>query len=509
MPEQPPAVPPEQPFPVEIPPMPTHQPTLWSRFGRPVVETVIPGLRERREQREQEALDAWHTQQEQLAALAREHARIEAEQRAEERRQAFLEHIGATVAVVNVYGANELHFVGQDGEPVAPPARLPQRGRVTTAFNTLTTMFLDAGEGTHHVRGIHERTGLWIGKIRTDSALLAGMLPPHLLNFSADKERIRFGNISVAGRQATADEREGYRQRMDTETARRRAEHDAERLDLTQYDHARIHVGGRRFCIPMDTPNAIMAARVIEAIAEIGKPEMVTAEIVSTAWAAMTTTERGLFAKEHEVLHQSGSAITGPALEILRKVTNKMVMTREPKGERFVIDNPPAIEFNMEPPATGPGALPMIPIFPPGTDRERIHQFLGHEIPADSVERARVVMDTINNTFHMGHSDAVELLSFIMDQNGKRALRAELEERETGLTMLQVLHRLHTRVRLSLGEAYASAHRARCIAGDRIVRGHRITLVSGGLSPYITKWYIGRFDERDRPDRASRSGGRA
>jgi hypothetical protein len=277
------------------------------------------------------------------------------------------------------------------------------------------------------------------------------------------------------------------------------AEELSAEIEFMRYDHARIAVNERDFYLPIEQPNSLLAARVLHALAQAGsKPHVEGRAIARTIWSEMPPTERVLFINRVSDLQRKSGVIDAGVLDILRRLTNRMGITRETSNERFKLERRSTVSLELVPPAEAdlPG---LIPIFPPGTLREKIYEFAGDTIPDEALATANdVLIDTLYGHSPLSQSQALDLLSFITARNGKRALRARLEDMGSDLTLESALEHLHGRIRSILGEAYASAYKSRMIAGNIATGQYKVRQISGrlpittkSLPAVVKRWYFG------------------
>ena len=260
-----------------------------------------------------------------------------------------------------------------------------------------------------------------------------------------------------------------------------------EELEFIRYDHALIVVNERRFCLPVDQPSSRLAARVLQALAQAGnKPYIEGRALAKTIWSEISLTERKLYTSKASDLQKRSGVIDKAVLDILRQLTNRMGITRETSNEKFKLEQRSSVSLEQVPPDEV-DLTRLIPIFPPNTLREKIYEFSGDTIPDEALTTAAEVLQ--NNVFGnaaCSQSQALGLLSFIADRNGKRALRAQLEVRDSDLTLESTLDYLHNKIHRILGEAYASSYQNRMVAGNIATGQHKVKHVSGDL-PIITK----------------------
>jgi hypothetical protein len=291
-----------------------------------------------------------------------------------------------------------------------------------------------------------------------------------------------------------------------TETPQKQAEGYEDITILLDQDHARISVtnirtGERLYYMPLDRGNALLAARIIATLqyhGNRGAGFVDGAKIVSSIWRQMPMAERELF-----LTRKSGtsSVIRMPVLSIMRKVTNLLGITRETSGERFKLEAVPVITLHAESP--DPSELRGFrPVFPPGTDRERLKQAVGGPIPELALNTANLLLEhQLDSTEPLSSGQALALLDLITDVDIKRAIRHQIKARGLKRSSANVLEALRDQVKRSLGEGFDGAWRNRMVAGNHATGDFygRIRLIGGELpittnpARFITrKWHIGQ-----------------
>lgn len=422
--------------------------------------------------------------------------RREALQHASERDE-FLAHLGEAIVVTNVVGANAFHFVSQTDDTLHEPAKLTTRGQATRLGGALTDMYLELGSGTHPVAAAASVLGLNESRTAETAEHLTAVMPSPVFTYETALEKITLGNIALASRKATAPERAEYRERAAAAKAEAIAawkeRHNREKTDLTECDHVLAVTSRRRFYLPLDTIDAILAARVLSALGQHQVGERLEGLAIAQAvWTSMPTMERELFTNEESQVVGKESAIDAQVLDILYKLTGRLGMTHEVKNAIFRVQTVPAVSFEADPIKDADTAS-LAPVFPPGTPRQIIEEFRSNKaILPEHAEMARHALSHILKLpadTRMEDKPALALLDFIMSREGKRALQAELEASGSRRKVKSVVRSLSHVVRTSLGPAYSGARRARTIGGNRI--GKRVRQVGGALPGATTKWYIG------------------
>lgn len=297
-------------------------------------------------------------------------------------------------------------------------------------------------------------------------------------------------------------------QAVDTQTEQaiqKRIEDHEGLATLLDQDHARISVTNARtgvqlFYMPLDRGSALLAMRIIATLqyhSNRGVEFVEGAKIASSIWAQMLPAERQLFLTRKS---DTSAVIRPPVLEVMRKMTNLLGITRETSGERFKLEGSPIITLHAESP--DPSELQGFrPVFPPGTDRERIKQTLGGPIPERALNTAKLLLEhQLDSTEPMSSGQALALLDLITDADVKRAIRHHIKEMGLKRSSANVLEALRDQVKRTLDEGFDSAWRNRMVAGNHATGDYGKIRLIGGELPIITnparfitkKWHIGQ-----------------
>lgn len=508
-------------MPENIPSQPPVEPGRFRQLAGRMLDFVIPGRVERRERNrelftERERIREAVLEDQRQAELAHEArvtrertekqeriaARLRAAQQARlEARELFLAQLGASTVVTAIVGANELHFLSQQGDTVHEPVQLSVRGQATRFGDALADMFLDLDSGTHPITAATESLGLTGTGTTNTIRSLATIMPPDVLTYDNRQKTVTLGNITVAGRKATPNERAAYLERAKAaEIARWKDRHNENKVDLGEYDHTLTQTDRRLFYMPLGTTKLILAARLLQALGQYKRgTDQDGHEISLAAWKLMPTTERELFTDLESEIIGDTSVIDAQVYSLLRTLTSRSGMTRQ-VGTKFRITTGISVKFYADPVETKQAATLAV-IFPPGTPLYVIEDFRNSHIPPEDVEMAQYAVtellpDVVNAV--LGHEKAIALLNFIMSQSGKRALQVELAAADSRRNVLGACKSLRRVVKNSLGSGYSAARSSRTIAGGRMIRGARQT---GGALDVTTKWYIGLPGPAERNDK--------
>lgn len=389
---------------------------------------------------------------------------------------------------------------------VATPQERQQLPRMASqAFDRLVTLCTRLSvSNTYELTEVQSRfLEEWSAAYTEESCgLIADAMPPEV--FTMDATSIRVGNILLAGRQTT---KEDIMQERKLKYERDRAEIDRGKISILEEDHARITIdsprlGTRNYYMPLDRGSAFLAVRVIAVLQYEARHEgfIDGKRAMELIWAQMPTIERELFLRRRSDITGGPSAIKKPVLDIMRKLTNLLGLTRETSGERFKLEGTASIILYAHPPADPSELQGFSRILPPGTDRELVNQAVYKSIPEPAIATAKLLLEhELENSVTLSQNQALTILDLITDPDIKRAIRHQIKEMDIGRTSANVLETLREKVMKALGESFYSAWRDRMIAGNSVTgNGGNVRLIGGEL-PHTTnlarlatkKWYVG------------------
>ncbi len=330
---------------------------------------------------------------------------------------------------------------------------------------------------------------------------IAEAMPPGV--FTMTEAAISIGNIVLVGRKTTAEDVLSERKRLHES---KKAEIDKGKISILSRDHARIKVNNARtgeqsYYMPLDRGHALLAARVIFALRSGKGEEFVDGGNVAVfVWKQMPTVERELFTTRRNEVIGGSSVIKKPVLDVMRKLTRLIGITRETSGERFKLEGVATITLHEDSP--DPSELQGFrSVFPPGTDRERIKQAAVGPIPDSALNTARLLLEhQVDSTEPLSQGQALAILDLITDADVKRAIRHQIKAMKLKRTSANVLETLRGQVEGALDESFESAWRNRMIAGNHATGDYGKVRLIGGELPIITnparyitkKWHIGQ-----------------
>jgi len=429
----------------------------------------------------------------------------------------------------------EVVVTAATGEVISEPASV--EGGTGFAFDylagTFSQIYLQCGPGIHTIPDIAEQAGLSSGDVLSAVRRFDWLLPSDLVDtegitqllpsrplFPTEFPRIGvepiisipalvlLGPMRLASRRPTVEE---LAVRNETKAARaavkaaaleeRRVETlaaDLEKIDTTRRDHALVTLHGHHFHIPLESRQAIIAARTIEAVASLdpGQTGFTDKSLYATIWQLMSLAERRMFTDKDEVLYAHRSATINKEVDaVLNGLTGRMNITRRGRSaSHYYMPVPPediAVSYHEEP--IDAAELERVStVLPPGIPRTRIETAQYGEATPENTAFAEEVVRLAASGENLSQTLSIEILDFIMGSAGKQALRVVLERQGRPKQFKAVLERVHLVLRGSLGGmSYWTASRARMIKGYGSHGSNAgVQQVSGGL-PTTTKWYIG------------------
>jgi hypothetical protein len=413
-----------------------------------------------------------------------------------------------TIIVTIVPEIDRVEFDDPHGKTQYAPADASAR-RLETLTETLGKINdVIPGPGNYTVDHLADLSGCHPMSLRRILPSIVSYAPGELLAYYPDPlhstATVRIGRMVLAGRKATDEEREAHQQTQDStiqaKLSRQKAEvHEAEahKIDLTSYDHSYIVAGENAFYVPLDTPDGIAMARVID-IAAFTPPDMQLDSrlMIDAIWESLSINERKLFtASEPRLYGRPPQSFRKQVLHIVGKTTLNIGITqRLPWGARN--DTPVRIAHMPEPPSADT-VQHAKPLFPPGTPKQDV---LSPEqdtaaVSDEDIRHAQRLLSLVNRGDDaLSQSEALEIVELAMQRGCKRALAAKLGNT---ITFSETLDRAHAVARHHLRGAYWHVRSSWTIGQhSRRTKLNRIRLISGDL-PIDTK--MDRYDQADTP----------
>lgn len=385
-----------------------------------------------------------------------------------------------------------LHFLGNDNrarfESTAPHG-------LKTLFPRFSKMYLAVGEGEFSSAKVAQAAGYQPGTVTDTVWKLGESLPPEAFSYQRAAEgpglQLFFGNIALACIWDATSEGISAVQNKNRQKA---AEIDRDKIELGFYDHALIRRGDASYYLALHSPEALIAARVLEALSGLREDQANSARVAEAVWEKMTVAERLPFAqtRRNALLDNGSIYVEEQVLLVLRRLTNQLLLTLEPRGDRFTLmtkglsiayqEDPISQEFMESNPT-------LRPILPPH-EKELMKLEPGKR--TELIQLAKLYVTRTRNQIEIEDTDAIAMLDFIMSSAGRWAINQISGTPEGYGRPATALRAMHRYLRRTLRGAYGSAYRNRLITGNRMVRGRGVARqVSGGL-PSETKWGLGR-----------------
>jgi hypothetical protein len=380
-------------------------------------------------------------------------------------------------------------------------------------FLRLATVYIPNGEGQFTVGELAKRSNYSYGTIRYLANQL-DFLPSEIVTMLPTSAglQLKFGNLALSSMvPEESDEYSKLKQKPRHGERQTANEINRGKTDLTTQDHAIINAENQQFYLPLQSAEAIMAGRVIESLSLWQQPNPQSADIARLVWLRMTTTERAIFQpNKRDVLLSEGAAfIEIPVLNILRRLTNRLMLTLEPRGDRFtIIAKGFTIEYHDQALSeeTIAGNPELRPILPPTEVTENLSAAKQREYSG----LARLYMQRARRREPLEDEEALSMLDFIMSSAGHWAIRENCGRKGVFNDPGKAIHIMHKYLRRNF-HGYSPAYRDRLISGNRSVRRRGtsggVRQVSGRL-PQDSKWVLGNgirelFNEASQPDDSS------
>ncbi len=391
------------------------------------------------------------------------------------------------IIVTLVKEFSRIDFVDADGGSVYPSQVMPA-GRAEFLHARVTKLYFAMGSGIHTIQELGECIDVTAAK--REVMLVGKIFPDEILTVDApdnDSLALQFGNIALAVRKPN-----------DAECAAI----DEGKLDLALHDHAVITASDQRYLLPLEVPDELIAARVIDVLSRQGRSNLTLEEIAADAWRRMTLAERRQVVAEPSRIFREAhqSDFQKRVHSVLGNLVSKLRVVREPYSGQFNVDGSNLsiafsdVQHRYEDPSmrlissTGPRQVIEVRTLSEG-----------------QLQTAQHILESALSGRHFTHEVALDVLDFIVLPEGKSAVAEIAAQRMTGqqLSPIEALKIIHGQLKRSLGNtAYEAAHQDRTIHGNTVTRSNRIQQVGGRLSGK-TKWHIGRpageiYDDKKR-----------
>lgn len=427
----------------------------------------------------------------------------------------------ATIHAMRIADAHEIRYYNADGEEVGLAAHYSSKKAADNAHSILASIYLEEGEGKYDADDIRRLTGRQRNVTSVALKKLAHHAPEGVISYNAEEASLSLGNLALSSRLTTSQEvgsdRNASERHRPIRQPRRTPQErlhalqvgDTLKTDLTESDHALVTTSAHRFALPLETTHAILAARTLAALSRTKRTAVTASNLAPLVWRAMPTSERLLFTSDTDSLvDTTGTVVQGNILHVLRNLTSRMGITREPTGQgTFTLLTPDLnVTYNDAPPAAEDIKQRHIAaVFPPGTTRERIHDYIDGVVPEQLNEIATELIGIIrardrhtNKLAEINQEQALRYLDFLTDPKGKIAIRDMLLASSSKAKPAKVIGTIRrSLIKPTLGSGYHSALRQRTIAGNhKTGQGRGIRQISGEL-PQTTKWHVGlRYEKR-------------
>lgn len=249
------------------------------------------------------------------------------------------------------------------------------------------------------------------------------------------------------------------------------------KLNLAEYDHATIHIEGVSYVLPFTAPDAYIACRALECIADYArnKPYKTTKLCLDT-FRRLSLAERAQLIDDEQALYlPSKRTLREPIKQIIGQIAGGLYLTRFYTDSLMNTNRIIVTYSNSDYQASAPGVRLLMP---PGSPRDIAHI----TITAAEEAEAQELLQIVHQHTALSHTESIRYLDLIMSRSGKLAYLQAVEA--TGVSAEGSLSEAHALIRSCLGgAAYYAAVRARRIAGNgftnRQQHGARQTSGSG------------------------------
>ncbi|HEX8763392.1 MAG TPA: hypothetical protein VF733_06585 [Candidatus Saccharimonadales bacterium] len=418
--------------------------------------------------------------------------------------------------ITNVPEINQWHLRGHTA--LASDGRIVEMRGVdqsSTYMARMSELYLTAGPGDHICQDLVDLTQAEDKPSRHAGQLVAyGLriqaLVPELVSAvvkteSPDgKSHIGFGRIALAERHATAEELADFKCRVDAAGGEKLMykknalyEQEQEKTQLATVDHVLIEFDGKQFSLDLDSPESILATRVMQLVAQHPKTVLGHKDLYLETWRSMTIAERMLFTdKESQIFENTCHILAAPVEQIVRKLLFGMGVIRNRRAGSLIDVNPEPLTIHLVPlPPDEPYDPAVVRcIYPFGVDKDlarsrRLGALTEQEIA--SAEKLLSMAMAPGRCPKLDHEQAVRLLGQITDDRTKQALRV-VQGATSHQELVEILDVLHMIVRQNLGwSSYCTAKPFRTIRGGLVVKSKQVDLIGGRPKGETVLWHIG------------------
>lgn len=386
--------------------------------------------------------------------------------------------------------------------------------------NRLSEIYLRLGAGDHTLAAIKGAVDTHPSALRSTFDALEKLLPPEAFKRGItinEAAGVHIGNIAISMRRSTPEEIEAAKAERaakgTVDAARRKAEvlaSDADKVHFGEYDHGLLLARNTLYYLPLDSPEGILAARVLHTVQEMlrvdrGHNYISNRELRLKIWQDMPLAERRLFVNTEAQLFSGSSIINDPVDAVLGGLTGQLDITRRITGDATRIPSPFDFELVAAPPAEPYGDSVRL-LSPPNAPTADILATMKKQLVERVTEQAEFALPyaSLGKYGTVPQNVALELLDTVIPREGKLALRLLLEQSGSQQKLEEVLDTLRAIAKNSLGwNAYTSAYSNRTIAGNKSStgQGHRAEQVGGRLrgDRTRTRWHISSSYDTNLP----------
>ncbi len=365
----------------------------------------------------------------------------------------------------NLHTGEELHRV--EGEEPDRIVRISER---------LAGMYLVLGEGNHNIHMMVAALPVNHQATRRTCRDLATMLPPQAAVFGFDRNgspsEAYFGPMSLVWRRATPDERTAAGlpripipkrpPKLSFDLPAQRKLHELEeaevsKRDLTTMDHAVVTVPGETYHLDIDSPDAVITARLLETLASgsVTTPSGVRSweSLKTFVWQRMSLAERALFTDSGRIILAASGPIRSQLEACGLGAVNAMEVIKAVRGAGHfsILHQKVRLQYEPEPPASQPpdGMRRL----QPGGISDLAYRPVQPVQPTDEqIGRAAEALQAVPSALHTNLAPEVgrRVLAATIGRTERAALAVVLAEDTAAGTLDEAVFRLQRAVRRSL-----------------------------------------------------------
>lgn len=321
-------------------------------------------------------------------------------------------------------------------------------------------------------------------------------IAPAEVKFNPEYDRVNLGRFAIATLVMTEEEKQKFSDRKYVSQLAKEGykkatlEAESQKESLLDKDHALAKIGDKKFSIPLDSIEGIIATRLLQALSECRRGMVKRSYIVDRIWGAMTIEERQLFSDEEDMIFSDGKKIKKSVHKVFSPLMLNLgaAKTQNDQSYKVITNNIRVQTFDLP---HWNNDTPQVIFYEGSMPKSGIDESL--------ISQANEVISLIENSDVLSPEKAIDVLDLIIDREGKEALRSTV----LGLDIndyKNFIEKAYQKVSNALGEDYyqsARLHRIIGLSSKNSRQKRRINLQGGMRHLERVKHYIGTKDDPD------------